>query len=686
MTKIIVIDDDPGIRNNLRLILKAEGHDVQAAENGRAGLEAIQKSRPDLVICDVMMPLLDGFGVLEALRKIPGFADLPFIFLTALDDRTSLRKGMNLGADDYLNKPFTREDLIDAIGTRLKKHESAVLAVAERLLSRDDELMDRFRARAPVDVSEKEAMKDTGRMIEATVLFSDIRNFTTLSERLTATQVAELLNAYFERACGAIVRHGGRVAKLLGDGIMAIFERDDSITDSHAARAIRGALDIALEAYKFRDWIRHHYEEHALPEFSVGTGLHTGEIIYARIGPPGSEAWAAVGDAVNVASRVEGKTKDLGWPVIASAATVAAAGARLETGDSARVELRGRERPMEIVEIRGIADVVDRGVASVELSAAVRSALAANASAAARASKEVLNETLRSITADLTKRLLTSSEPLTVRGYRILSKIGQGGMSHVYLAKRDADGLQLVLKVLNARPTDDPELFQRFMGEIAIISEINHHNVVRIYDHGFTESYAYIAMEYFSRGTLYDIIKHGLSPRQTLSLLAQLAGALSEIHRRGIVHRDMKPANVMVREDGSIALADFGIAKKLEAASGPTRHGEVLGTPYYISPEIIEGEKATAQSDLYALGVMFYEMLLGARPFEADSVSGLIAQHLKAPIPRLPGDLADYQDLIDRLLAKVPSDRYQSSDDLLVGIDEIWTRLSIRAMGDPRPS
>lgn len=686
MTKIIVIDDDPGIRNNLRLMLRAEGHDVQAAENGRLGLEAIQKARPDLVICDIMMPELDGFGVLEKLRDIPGFADLPFIFLTALDDRTSLRKGMNLGADDYLSKPFTRDDLLEAVGTRLKKHDSAVRAVAERLLSRDDELMDRFRDRAPAKPPEKEVLKDTGRMIEATVLFSDIRNFTTLSERLTATQTAELLNAYFERSCGAIVRHGGRVSKLLGDGIMAIFESIEAFPETHAARAIRGALDIAIEAYKFRDWIHQRYVEHALPEFKVGSGLHTGEIIYARIGPPGSEAWSALGDAVNVASRIEGKTKELGWPVIASASTVAAAGAGLETGESTRVELRGREHPIEIVEIRGIADKIDQGARSVELSAAVRLALAANAFAAARASKEALNQTLRSITSDLPKMLLQSTEPLTVRGYRLLSKIGQGGMSHVYLAKRDADGLQVVLKVLNARPTDDPELFQRFMGEFSIISEINHHNVVKIYDHGFTESYAYIAMEYFSRGTLYDIIKQQLTPRQTLSLLAQLAGALSEIHRRGIIHRDMKPANVMVREDGSIALADFGIAKRLAAESGQTRHGEVLGTPYYISPEIIEGEKATTQSDLYALGVMFYEMLLGRRPYEADTVAGLITQHLKAPIPRLPADLADYQELIDRLLAKTPAERYQSTDELLVGIDEVWTRLSIRAMGDPRLS
>ena len=129
MARILVIEDEFQIRLNLQLMLKAEGHEVEQASNGREGLSKFAESRPDLVLCDVMMPELDGFGVLEALRANPDNADLPFVFVTALDDRASMRRGMNLGADDFLNKPFTRDELLEAVNTRLAKHKHTLNAL-----------------------------------------------------------------------------------------------------------------------------------------------------------------------------------------------------------------------------------------------------------------------------------------------------------------------------------------------------------------------------------------------------------------------------------------------------------------------------------------------------------------------------------------------------------------------------
>jgi serine/threonine protein kinase len=189
-------------------------------------------------------------------------------------------------------------------------------------------------------------------------------------------------------------------------------------------------------------------------------------------------------------------------------------------------------------------------------------------------------------------------------------------------------------------------------------------------------------MEYFSGGSLTDLLAAGVSARQALSLLAQAASALREIHGRGILHRDIKPANLMVRSDGAIALADFGIAKRLGGEFNRTRHGELYGTPYYISPEQIGGIPATARSDIYSLGIIFYEMLMRERPFDAESVSELIALHIKAPRPRLPENLAEYQGLLDRMLAVDPRDRFEDAEELLEAIDEVWTRQAIRVMQD----
>jgi serine/threonine protein kinase len=202
--------------------------------------------------------------------------------------------------------------------------------------------------------------------------------------------------------------------------------------------------------------------------------------------------------------------------------------------------------------------------------------------------------------------------------------------------------------------------------------------VVRIYDKGFTDDYAYIAMEYFTRGSLKDQIAKGLTPREAMSLLAQAAAALAEIHRLGIVHRDVKPANMMLRADGTMALADFGIAKRTQGMDR-TVHGEFFGTLYYISPEQANGKPATERSDIYSLGIIFYEMLMNERPFDGGSIVELITQHVHAPVPRLPDALSDYQVLVDGMLAKDPAERLQSADEVLEVFDRVWTQIALRA-------
>jgi len=329
--------------------------------------------------------------------------------------------------------------------------------------------------------------------------------------------------------------------------------------------------------------------------------------------------------------------------------------------------------PTDAFEIIGIA-AGDADHASVQIPEDMRQALAASSRIAADAAKAALGITLSIITGEIGRKRLT------IQGYRVVSKVGRGGSSIVYLAERESDKQQVVLKILNATAGLDEILLQRFVQEFDIISSIDHPNVVKIYDRGFSDRHAYIAMEYFPNGSLAEVIAQGLSGRQALSLLAQAASALREVHGRGVIHRDIKPGNLMARADGSIVLADFGIAKRLGNDLGHTRHGELYGTPYYVSPEQIEGSPATMQSDIYSLGIIFHEMLTGKRPFDAESVSGLIALHVSAPRPKLPDGLAEYQGLLDRMMAVDPSNRYKNADELLEAIDEVWTQQALRAL------
>jgi serine/threonine-protein kinase PpkA len=519
------------------------------------------------------------------------------------------------------------------------------------------------------------------------VLFADIRGFTTMSERLTAVEIAELLNAYLVRACAPIVSCGGNVVKFIGDGIMAVFPHTESSPrEKQALQAVHAGLGLSFIALRFRKWVQDRYPDRGLPEFAIGVGIHTGEITMCRLGPQGQEEFTAIGDTVNVASRLEEQTKELGWPVIASEATIRAAGRAVVYGASRSITPRGRVHALQVYEVTGLSNLTvtsDRTGIGGALSASLREALEANAKDAASAAKDVLRETLHTIVAEPPATQRTATAPMRIKGHRIIERLGEGASSTVYLAERESDARKVAIKILNSRPGDDPDLLRRFVHEAALISRIGHPNIVRIYDHGFADDVAYIAMEYFPSGSLMQVVSGPLPPRQALSLLAQAASAVAEIHRHGIVHRDIKPSNFMVREDGVVALADFGVAKDLRNNTITTQAGVSFGSPYYLSPEQARGEPADSRSDLYSLGVIFFEMLTGQRPYVSNSLDELVRLHIESPLPRLPEGLESYQELIDNLMAKNPADRYPNADALLDAVDAVWTQVALKSAQRP---
>jgi tRNA A-37 threonylcarbamoyl transferase component Bud32/CheY-like chemotaxis protein len=255
-----------------------------------------------------------------------------------------------------------------------------------------------------------------------------------------------------------------------------------------------------------------------------------------------------------------------------------------------------------------------------------------------------------------------------IPGYRTLRMIGEGGMAQVYLAERERDGMQLVLKVLDPGLRNNATFLQRFEREYKLIVSLENEHVARIYDHGFSGEHPYIAMEYLSGGTLAARMREGITSLAALRITSQIAKALDAIHTRDVVHRDLKPQNIMFRDNGRPVIVDFGLAKDLASEIELTRQGEVMATPRYMSPEQCMGLEADARSDLYSLGAIFYEMLTGQRLYGDESPAGLVYQHVHGPVPQLPARLAGYQTIIDRLLAKKPEDRFQSARDLFATI------------------
>ena len=268
------------------------------------------------------------------------------------------------------------------------------------------------------------------------------------------------------------------------------------------------------------------------------------------------------------------------------------------------------------------------------------------------------------------RKIGTAVHPDTrpVPGYRILRKIGQGGMAKVYLAEREKDGLQLVLKILSASMRMDEVFRKRFIQEAKLILSIENEHVARIFDQGFSGQHPFIAMEYFPGGDLKVRLEQPVTSLGALRIASQIAKALDAIHSYGIIHRDLKPQNILFRENGRPAIVDFGLAKDTNVESSLTMKGELLATPRYMSPEQCMGLAVDARSALYSLGVILFEMLTGKRVFDAESPAGLIYQHVHGPVPQLPARLSGYQPIINRLLAKKPEYRFQSARDLFAHI------------------
>ena len=259
--------------------------------------------------------------------------------------------------------------------------------------------------------------------------------------------------------------------------------------------------------------------------------------------------------------------------------------------------------------------------------------------------------------------------------YRIVRKLGAGGMADVYLAEDQELGRRVAIKILNDRHANDGQFVERFRREAKNAAALNHPNIVSIYDRGEAEDTYYIAMEYLDGRTLKElIVGHGQAPiKVAVEYARQILSALRFAHRHGIVHRDIKPHNVLVDREGRVKVTDFGIARA--GTSQMTETGSIVGTAQYLSPEQARGGEVDQRSDLYSLGVVLYELLTGKTPFEGDSPVEIAMKHLSTP-PRPPSELRpeippELDMVVLRALAKNPDDRYQSADEMEADLERV---------------
>lgn len=564
--------------------------------------------------------------------------------------------------------------LPDAVSRRLRRAEAIHKLMASDLTeyapARDNSLSYQANTRTNTkmrrgELSSGGAITPAAQItVNGSVLFVDIRNFTMFADQLRDEEIVEFLNTFFDRAYEPVRQQCGWVVRFLGDGMVAMFEPRIEQPDDHAERALKVALLIVLAADSFRDWIAQRFPGRELPKFAVGIGMHSGEVMICNVGSGNALDTTVIGDTVNIAARMQMMTKALGWSIATSRTSANIAGDRFQLGRSELVTMKGRTLQTQAIEITGIHPRTASAHTDSAFYDQLSQSVAANTAIfeLAREQTNAIKNHISSIGNTLWTR--PQSQPIELEGYRLLRRLRQGGMSDVFLAENLVTHTHQVVKLV---PTigidiDNDDTLQRFLHEFALISQIDHPNVARIFHQGFTSTHAYISMEFFPGGDLRSLISDQPTPQVAIASLLQILGGLSAIHALGIIHCDIKPDNIMIRRDGSLALTDFGIAEHSDAVRLPTRPGEIMGSPSYLAPEQAMDLPVDERTDLYSTGVMFYEMLTGRPPYKGNSVQAILYQHVNLPVPILPVGLERFQLILNSMMAKSTAARFESAD------------------------
>ena len=488
----------------------------------------------------------------------------------------------------------------------------------------------------------------------ATFMYARVHNFEQVCQALSGSELNTFISEVRNILSEAVSKLGGEIAQRRPDSILAVFSNaPDARKPDHAQRGLHAGIVAVHDVVRLASRLAAEPHTADLPPLTVAVGVHLGT---AEVAPRANGAKGmvhAVGEAVELARLLEVTATDLHWSIATSTATGLAAGGRAEKGRIGSLALPD-ETFIDIVEITGL--VARKGSSTPpRMFEMLREAIATNQQWRKRSASGP----------GVQGAAMQAGGHLLVEGYRLLRKIGEGGMASIFLADAGDKGPPQVLKVMRLDKGVEADGLQRFIQEFALLEQVSHPNVARIFRQDFSLGHAYIAMEYFPCGDLAARLKKPMDAATAIGYLKQTAAGLGAIHRVGIVHRDLKPDNLMLRQDGSLALADFGVAKQVSMLITDTGEGDIVGTPYYLSPEQALGKPVDARCDLYSLGVMTYEMLAGKKPYHALTARALLDMHISDPLPLLPPPLEHLQPVLQRMMAKQRDARYASAQELL---------------------
>lgn len=478
---------------------------------------------------------------------------------------------------------------------------------------------------------------------EATILVTELRGVAVSTDPEDAERVIAQINAALRLQEAEIRRQEGQVREIVGQRLIATFEGERGVT--FAVRAARAIV-----------------EELASPTgtapLAVGCGIATGEFVSGGIAVGSVSGTAIAGNAPQLALLFAWEAPN-GHAFVALDAAQAAGNEIVASGVRDEIRVRWLPAPVAVcsLPLKGLAT----GITPPGPLTGAAATLVLDASAPRIP-----------IQGDLTPGLLFANR------YQIEQIIGRGGMGVVYRAvDKQLDETVAIKTIPGESLMRSPEELDRFKREIRLARRITHRNVLRTYDYGEADGAYFISMEYVRGYTLAELLVENkvLALRAALGIGRQICRGLQAAHEQGIIHRDIKPQNVLIDPKGEVKLMDFGIARMTESAEAMTAAGLIIGTPHYMSPEQVQGKNVDSRSDVYSMGIMLYEMIAGARPFDSPSLTAILAAHLTQsarPLIEVRADAGDELNaIVLRCLNKEPRHRYADAGELLRDLDRV---------------
>jgi CheY-like chemotaxis protein len=370
MPLIVLMEDDAATRMLVTSVLKKDGYDVLSADNGAEGLDLVRLHKPDLVISDIQMPVMDGFAMLQVLRADAQLAETPVILLTSLQERAHMRIGMTSGADDYITKPFRPGELREATTAQIKRREtraaaqaSAVNAAVVWALEEQNQYFSQlYENRLASELSERWPSSDGADSDEkfdnASVLFVDIPPYAGLAEQLSSSELTEVVKKFYGSAGDTVHLFGARHMQFVGEGLLAIFAgTSDTHSVNHGLRAARAAVGLVESGRVVNQYLRSHFPGRNLPLFHVTVALHSGPVtltVLQDLLRGNTAQLLPVGDAVTLTMLLYKQAHQLQWSVTASATMLRSVVGAVKVGRRTLVQIAGRKMPVDAVEIIGL--------------------------------------------------------------------------------------------------------------------------------------------------------------------------------------------------------------------------------------------------------------------------------------------------------------------------------------------